>query len=169
MQKVSFQLKTEFLWLLAAAVLTIMIAYNRFGKSITDDTLDLHLHDTFFVISRWMVLIPLFLLVTFLVFFIKTQISKTSTDFSYIVFILSGLALGISITLIIKTLSISGIVGFTTYPPLTALGITEISPPNMDSFSIFLINSLTAIQIIILGITIYSAFQFGIKKHKQSI
>ena len=152
---------------MGSSVLTILFAYNLYGKALADDTLDLHLHDTFFVISRWMVLIPLFLLVTFMVFYVKTRIWETSSNTSHILLIISGLALGISITLIIKALSIYGIVGFTTYPPLTALGRTEISPPSMDSFSIILVNSLTAIQILILGITIYSAFQFGMKKQEQ--
>ncbi len=69
----------ELLWIPVSLVATILIAYFLFNWSLGNSTIDIHLHDTYIVFgSAWMVLLPLFLFLTFLVFFVKELPKKSS-------------------------------------------------------------------------------------------
>ena len=72
-------LMKELLWIPVSLVATILIAYFLFNWSLGNSTIDIYLHDTVFVIGApWMLLLPLFFFLTFLIFFTKELPKKFS-------------------------------------------------------------------------------------------
>lgn len=168
MQKISSQLLLEFLWLTLSLVLTTFLALFFFGQSFLNGDLDLHLHDTYFVISKWLVLTPLLLTVTFLLYLIKTRFKKLKTIFSYWVIVISGLTLIVSLTIIIKIVSQFATGGWTLYPPLSALGPDKISELKPDPLSTLIANSLTIVQFVVLVITLVISYRLGTRRQTQN-
>jgi heme/copper-type cytochrome/quinol oxidase subunit 1 len=164
MQKASRQLLADFIWLILSLVLTSLLAIFLFGNSFLKGDLDLHLHDTYFVVSKWLVLTPLFLFATFLLYLIKTRFKKFNSPFSYWAIILSGMTLTVFLTIIIKTLSQFSTGGWTLYPPLSGLGPDRISELKPDPLSTLLANFLTVVQLIVIIITLITAYRWGTKK-----
>ncbi len=66
-------LLTETIRLIIAAFLSIILAKLLFSWTDFNGVIDIPLHDTYFVFSIWLVLIPLFLFITFVIYFIKKK------------------------------------------------------------------------------------------------
>ena len=58
------------LWLLLSVIFTSVLAVLLFRRLPITGAVDMHVHDTMFVINGWLILLPLFLLVAFLFAFI---------------------------------------------------------------------------------------------------
>jgi hypothetical protein len=166
MQKLSRQILTEVLWLTLSLVLTVLLSLFLFGSSFLASDLDLHLHDTYFIISKWFILTPLFLIVSFIIYFIRTFKQKFSKTLSNWILLISGLTLLISLTILIKIFSQYFIGGWTLYPPLSALGPDKIPEMTENPLTKFIANFLTVIQTIILFMLIFSVYHWGVNKQK---
>ena len=168
MQKVSRKIFMDIFWLTLSLVLTILLSILLFGHTFLTGDLDLHLHDTYFVISRWLILIPLFLMLTFGIYFFKRIWLKLNTTFANWVIVVTGLTLIISLTLLIKTFSQFSVSGWTLYPPLSSLGpdkVSELKPvPQMTIIA----NFLTLIQFIISAMLVFAVYRWGKQKRDGS-
>src|SRR5690349_9257365 len=122
MQKLTRQILKEALWLTLSLVLSVLLSLFLFGKTFLSGDLDLHIHDTYFVIPSWLILTPLFLFVAFIFYFIRTFKNKFNTKLPNWVLVISGIILLISLTILIKTFPQFSIRGWSVYPPLSALG-----------------------------------------------
>ena len=58
------------LWLLLSVIFTSVLAVLLFRRLPITGAVDMHVHDTMFVINGWLILLPIFLLVAFLFAFI---------------------------------------------------------------------------------------------------
>ena len=58
------------LWLLLSVIFTSVLAVLFFRRLPITGAVDIHVHDTMFVINGWLILLPIFLLVAFLFAFI---------------------------------------------------------------------------------------------------
>jgi len=157
---------TELIWLTVSLGLTILLAAFLFGWAFLKGDLDIHLHDTYFVFSSWLILTPLFLLVTFVLYFIKEKRKSFSRTLPNWLTIISGLTLVLTLTLLIKQFSefanvLTG--GWTIYPPLSALKDPE---PELTKNPLVTIisNFLAVVQFIVLTMLIYVAFRCGTQK-----
>jgi heme/copper-type cytochrome/quinol oxidase subunit 1 len=168
MQKLSRQILTEALWLTFSLVLTVLLALFLLGSSFLTDDLDLHLHDTYFIFSKWFILAPLFLFVAFIIYFSKTFKQKFSKTLSNWILLVLGLTLLISLTILIKMFSQFFIGGWTLYPPLSALGSDKIPEMTENPLTKFIANFLTVIQTIILFMLVFSVYRWGTNKQKQN-
>jgi hypothetical protein len=166
MQKVSRQILREFLWVIFSFGLTMLLVSFPFGWSFSQNTFDVHLHDTMFVISRWHILASFFFLVTFIVFFIKEFRKAFCRIIPNWILILIGSILTIWLTFLIQTFSQFLIGGWTLYPPLSALGPGKVSEMPQYPATRFITNFLTIIQIVVLLMLLFVAYRWGTQKQK---
>ena len=132
MQKVLRQIFIEIIWLTVSLGLTTFLALFLFGNSFLSNTVDIHLHDTYFVIAPLHILLPLFFMVTFIVYFTKELRKSFRRTFPNWILIISGLTLVIALTFLTKIFSKFFTGGWNLYPPLSALGPDKISELTED-------------------------------------
>ena len=164
MQKISRQVFIEIIWLTISLGLTLLLSLFLFGKNFLNDTIDIHLHDTYFVIAPLHILLPIFLLVTFIVYFGKEFRNSFRRTLPNWILIMIGLTLIIALTFLIKTFSQFFTGGWTLYPPLSALGPDKIPELTQDPVTKFITNFFTVLQVLILTILLFVAFRCGTQK-----
>jgi hypothetical protein len=71
----------EILWLAIAFMATIMLCRSIFLWDFRSGTLDLHVHDTYFVFSAVTIIVPFFLLITFIIYFVKEARKNSAGHF----------------------------------------------------------------------------------------
>ena len=171
MQKNLRSLLKELLWLVLSLILAVIITTFAFQIFLGNTALDIHLHDTYFVLPFWTSVIPLFLFITFLTFFFKELRHKFSKTRGNIIIIVSGLAIVITLTIATRLLvkiDVTFASGCTAYPPLSALPPTNINlEPRTNPFFDTIANWLTALQFVIIGSLLFVAYLWGTKKHNS--
>ncbi|MDQ3681545.1 MAG: hypothetical protein M3352_00565 [Bacteroidota bacterium] len=162
-------LLTELSWLAISLIVTILIAIYILNWTFLKSNLDIHLNDTYYIFSAVAVILPLFLLMTFLLFSIKEARNGFGRTFPNIIILISGLLL---ITLIIvvnkEILKMGRSGGWTVYPPLSALPHVEPGNSNQNSFVAIIINTLTVLQLIVTISLLYIAFRYGTQRKKST-
>lgn len=166
MQKVSRQVFIEIIWLTVSTGLAFLLALLLFGRNFFSDTTDIHLHDTYFVINPFHILLPTSLLMTFIVYFIKEFRNSFRRTLPNLILIITGLILVIALTFLIKTFSQVLTGGWTLYPPLSALGPDKVSELTQDPVAKFVTNFFTVIQFIVLIMLLFAAYRWG--KQRQT-
>jgi heme/copper-type cytochrome/quinol oxidase subunit 1 len=167
MQKVSRQILIEVIWLTISLVLTLLLSLFLFGKNFLNDTIDIHLHDTYFVIAPLHILLPIFCLVAFIVYFAKEFRNSFRRTLPNWILIIFGLTLVISLTFLIKTFSQFFTGGFTLYPPLSALGPDKIPELTQDPTAKFVTSFLTVMQIVVLLVLLFFVYRWGTQKQRD--
>ena len=61
----------ELMWLTLSLAISLLVSLFLFGQGLLTGSIDLQLYDTYFVLSPFWAIFPLFLIVGFLVFLIK--------------------------------------------------------------------------------------------------
>jgi heme/copper-type cytochrome/quinol oxidase subunit 1 len=153
---------TEFFWVTISALTALLIACFIFGWNFFTDTVDLHLHDTYFVISPEIILIPFFLLINFLIYYIKEARRNFSRSIPNIIILITGLLLVAYMTNIGKEMIREGTsLGWTAYPPLSALQdpspVQKLEHPIVNSLA----NSIIVFQLAMSLALLYVSFQWG--------
>ncbi len=168
MQKLSVQILKECLWLAFSVALTVLLAVFLFGKSSLTGNLDIHLHDTYFVISKWYLLAPLFLIINFIVYFIRVRRSGFIQVSSNWIFLFSGFSLIIALTILAKLIPQFFIGGITLYPPLSALGPDKVPEMMENSVLGFIANIIVVFQSLILIVIVFSVYRWGTQNRRNN-
>ena len=163
MQKVGRQILMEVLWLTVSLGITILIISMLFRWSFTNETIDIHLYENIYLVNKWHILIPLFLLVTFLIYFIKEFRTSFRRNLANTLLVIVGSTLIVSITILTRAISQSFITGWTIYPPLSALGPGDPVVAH-DPATKAILNILIIVQILILLMLLIVAYSWGSKK-----
>lgn len=156
----------ESLWLLVSAILAFLFAGLLFGWSFINGTIDLHIHDTYFGLPKWLILSTLLFLVIFILYFIKEKRRSFAQTFSNWIVISSGMLVVILLTVLIKKFSEAAAIstrGWTMYPPLSALSDPE---PRFTGNPIanLIANALIIVQLLSLILLLHAAYKLGTKK-----
>ncbi len=128
-------------------------------------TIDVHLHDTYFVFSKLSLMITFFLLVSFGVFMIKEKRNSFSETFPNWKILIVGCALIFDIAFLITQISTYAKVrvsGYTIYPPLSGLLGGEPLPAYTENIaSKVLTISLILFQSLVILLLLYFTYKWG--------
>src|SRR5213592_1456380 len=116
MEKISRQILADLFWLLLSLSLTILISIFILKWPFLSEDLEIQLHNSFLSMPSWLILIPLFLLTTFTLYFIKQVQNSFKRPISNWILILSGMTLIILLTVLFQTFSQFLVDDGPTYP-----------------------------------------------------
>jgi hypothetical protein len=155
-------LRSEIAWLAISLVFTLAFAFIFFGVGVFAGTLDLHIHDTYFVTPAYLILLFLFLIFTFIFFYFKSSKAAYRTSPSFAIACVSGTLVALIMSVLtVPIATILGIGSLTLYPPLSDLGNDQMlgSQPGLP----FLIISglLIAMAIVVVVLTLFKAYKWG--------
>lgn|GEM_PF-1604324 len=88
----------EFGWLLLSALITVLVLTLMFGKDAFQKNLGIDLHDTYFVTPSIPVYVTLFIIVGFIIYYIKEFRKKFSRKTQNLITIILGLLFLVSLT-----------------------------------------------------------------------
>jgi heme/copper-type cytochrome/quinol oxidase subunit 1 len=152
----------ELFWLTIAFIVTMLICslvfhWDNWG------TLDLQMHDTYIVFSAATIIAPIFLLVTFVLYFIKESRKRFSRKVPNIILLIAGLGLIPALSFVLKALVVLGTNynGWTAYPPLSMLPESGPEGAELNLFAAVLTNVLIGLQIMVTGALLYAVFHWG--------
>ena len=168
MTKLFRTILAELLWLAIAFIAAALICYLPFDSDARGALLDLQMHDTYLVISRATIIPPVFLLLTFVLYFIKEIRKRFSREVPNTIVLVTGLLLIILLAFVNKSIIIIGTnYGWTAYPPLSM--IPELGPEGaeLNPFAARLANALTVLQIMVTVALLYVVFNWG-RRVKES-
>ncbi len=152
---------TELLWLVIAFIVTLLICSLVFYWDARG-TLDLQMHDTYIVFSAATIIAPIFLLVTFLLYFIKESRKRFSRKVPNIILLITGLSLIPALSFVIKTFIVIGTnYGWTAYPPLSMLPESGPEGAELNLFAAIATNVLIGLQIMVTIALLYVTFHWG--------
>jgi hypothetical protein len=162
-------IKREIIWLLALLMLAIIVTRFFFQLWLSNSALDVFLDANYVMLQQWVVIIAVFLFLTFVSFSIKALHRNFHSKSQNLIALLSGMILVIALTIIPNellkhSLTFSG--GWTSYPPLSALGDTNFATAPTHNRTIRLLTYL--FMTLQLGVTIsllFLAYSWGKTKH----
>jgi len=153
----------EIVWLGVILNATVLIAIFVFGWTFLGSHFDIRLHETYFSVSSWKIVLPLFVFFAFFIFLVKEIKYQYSRKASNIIMLVAGAILILLIATINKQVIISEMVYFgdsSVFPSLSAMGEAQMKKaisPAMHVVS----NSLTVIQFIVTISMLYVAYKMG--------
>lgn len=162
MVKNSFRpILNELLWLLIAFIVASVICYLVFDWDARGAIVSLQKHDTYFVLSTAMVIPPVFLFMTFVLYFIKESRNRFSKKLPNIILLITGLLLITLLVFVNRELGkFETNYGWTAYPPLSMLPQSPPQGAQTNPFSI-VVNVLTVLQILVTIALLYAVFHWG--------
>ena len=153
----------ELIWLGLILNATVLIAIFVFGWTFLGNHFDIRLHETYFTISSWKIVLPLFVFFSFFIFLVKEIRHQFSRKSSNIVMLVCGSILVLLIATINKQVIITEMVYFgdsTIFPPLSAMGESQMKKAISPAIHV-ISNSLTVIQFLVTMCLLYVAFKMG--------
>jgi hypothetical protein len=153
----------ELIWLGLILNATVLIAIFVFGWTFLGNHFDIRLHETYFTISSWKIILPLFVFFAFFIFLIKEIRYQFSRKSSNIVILIAGSILVLLLATINKQVIISEMVYFgdsSVFPPLSAMGEAQMKKAISPAIHV-VSNSLTVIQFMVTLALLYVAFKMG--------
>lgn len=167
--KLRKEILIEVLWLLIPLVLTAAFGLATITGTGFIYTIDFHIHDTYLAFMPSKVLLPVFLLLTFIIYFVKESRHSYSRKLSNWILIIAGLVLVIVLTFIIKNFAQFFPGEWSLYPPLSALGPDEIQEVTKDAVPDLFIKFLVGIQFMIIIMLLYVAYRWGRHRGSQKL
>jgi hypothetical protein len=153
----------ELIWLGVILNATVLVAIFVFGWTFLGNHFDIRLHETYFTISSWKIVLPLFVFFAFFIFLIKEIRHQFSRKASNLIMLIAGSILILLLATINKEVIISEMVyfgGSSVFPSLSAM--TELNMKKAVSPAMHVVsNSLTVIQFFVTISMLYVAYKMG--------
>lgn len=153
----------ELIWLGLILNATVLVTIFVFGWTFLSNHFDIRLHETYFTISSWKIVLPLFIFFAFFIFLVKEIRHQFSRKASNVIMLIAGSILILLIATINKQVIISEMIYFgdvTIYPPLSAMNESIMKKAISPAVHV-VSNSLTVIQFIVTLCLLYVAFKMG--------
>jgi hypothetical protein len=153
----------ELIWLGLILNATVLVTIFVFGWTFLSNNFDIRLHETYFTISSWKIVLPLYVFFAFFIYLVKEIRHQFSRKASNVIMLVAGSILILLIATINKQVIISEMVyfgGSAVFPPLSAMSEAQMKKaisPAMHVVS----NSLTVVQFLVTGCLLYVAFRMG--------
>jgi len=153
----------ELIWLGLILNATVLVTIFVFGWTFLSNNFDIRLHETYFTISSWKIVLPLYVFFAFFIYLVKEIRHQFTRKASNMIMLVAGSILILLIATINKQVIISEMVyfgGSAVFPPLSAMSEAQMKKaisPAMHVVS----NSLTVIQFLVTGCLLYVAFKMG--------
>lgn len=164
MQRSSTRFLMEAFWLALSLGVTLLLSFLIGGRNAFSNTVDIHVGDTYFILEPFRVWLLLFLLISFLLYFIKEFRYSFRRSGPNRILVIIGLALIIALTLLVSTFSGFYTGGWTVYPPLSALTPEKAPGLTQDPVTKSIINFFTIVQVLVLIMLLFVTFRWGAKK-----
>jgi hypothetical protein len=153
----------ELIWLGVILNATVLVAIFVFGWTFLGSHFDIRLHETYFAISSWKIVLPLYVFFAFFIFLIKEIRHQFGRKASNIIMLIAGSILILLLATINKQVIISEMVyfgGSSVFPSLSAM--TELNMKKAVSPAMHVVsNSLTVIQFFVTISMLYVAYKMG--------
>jgi heme/copper-type cytochrome/quinol oxidase subunit 1 len=166
MQGLSRQIFRDLIWVAVSLGLTMLLGLFLLGRHFLTGTLDIHVHDTYLVIAHSQILLPMFFLITFIVYFTNGFGNSFKRTVSNWILVVTGLILIITLTFLIEIFSQFFIGGWTLYPPLSALGPDKAPELTQDPATKFITNLLSVVQVVVLLMLLFAVYRWGTQKRR---
>src|ERR1044071_6103464 len=153
----------ELMWLGIILNATVLVTIFLFGWTFLSNHFDIRLHETYFTISSWKIVLPLFVFFAFFIYLVKETRHHFSRKASNIIMLVAGSILILLIATINKQVIISEMVYFgdsAVFPPLSAMSESQMKKAISPAIHV-ISNSLTFIQFIVTLSLLYVAFKMG--------
>jgi cation transport ATPase len=153
----------ELIWLGLILNATVLVTIFVFGWTFLSNNFDIRLHETYFTISSWKIVLPLYVFFAFFIYLVKEIRHQFTRKASNVILLIAGSILILLIATINKQVIISEMVyfgGTAVFPPLSAMSealLKKAISPAMHVVS----NSLTVVQFLVTGSLLYVAFKMG--------
>lgn len=146
------------LWLLASAGAALLLAGAVVGfDKLSQPPLDIQLHNTYFVLQPLLLVGVLWILMLLLIGFVLLLRSRRPLQLHVFLVAISALLIGVT-TYLISPLVISGMGGWTIYPPLDAKELP--SAPPVSPYQLVL-NGVYALQFLAVATLSYCSYRIG--------
>jgi hypothetical protein len=156
----------ELIWLAVILNATVLVTIFIFGWTFLSNHFDIRLHETYFTISSWKIVLPLFVLFAFVIYSIKEIRHHFNRRASNIIILLAGGILILLIATINKQVIITEMIYFgdvAIYRPLSAFNEAQLKTAISPAVHV-VSNSLTVIQCLVTTGMLYVAFKMGHEK-----
>jgi len=153
----------ELSWLFVILNATVLVTIFVFGWTFLSNHFDIRLHETYFTISSWKIVLPLYVFVVFVIYSIKEIRHHFTRKVSNITILVTGGILVLLIATINKQVIITEMLYFidaATYPPLSVMNEVQMKAAISPAIHV-VSNSLTVIQFIVTLGMLYVAFKMG--------
>lgn len=163
MRKFLRQLLFELVWLAVVLLLTYLLCKQIIGRT-ESDSVDIHLHDTYFVIAARHVRLTIFLIITFFLYFIKEAFRSFRVTLSNVILFVAGLTLVVGLAIVNKEfLRLSSNTGWTMYPPLSALK-DKTPEVRYDPATTIISNGILILQLLVTSCLLIASYCWGRKR-----
>ncbi|WP_316847910.1 hypothetical protein [Pedobacter psychrodurus] len=142
----------EILWLLGCIAISVITGLCIFGKTLFIDSIDVNLHDTYFVIKKQHLLISFFIIISFFVYYFKEYkyefCRKIQRSFIFLLSFILILLASLAVQLLPFFNPYHNVNGWTVYPPLSV-------QPEIDQFKQnFIILTIVSKAVLVLQIIV---------------
>lgn len=145
-----------------------MIAYLLWGNYFWAESVRFEWGKSAFAIRPFYVLIPLFLLLTFMLYTFRTFWTSFRHSLPAGIFVFTGLTLLLSLTVLAKTLSPQFIGSYVSYGPIATLGTGDFVADLQHPAMVFPTNALLSLQALVLCILLLGTFRWGQRNKAQT-
>jgi hypothetical protein len=150
--------------LLIAAIVTLLMAVFVFGWQWLAPEIDIHLHDTYFIIYSPHFLIALFLGTGFILFLLKEFRNKFTRGLPNTIILAIGLALVFFLTILTRFFPVED---RTYYPPLSSFAGENPELTKLDDSNTF-VYIIIGLQVLTILALLHVAFHWGRSKSKPA-
>lgn len=145
----------------------ILCSFILFPQAKGATAIDIHLHDTYFVVQEGYIFFFVFLLTAYVISCIRVYRYRFVNFFANTTLVITGILSVMALSLLFRLLLQFSFFGFTIYPPLSGLGPDYISGSGQFLVIKILTYFFLVIQFIVLTSLIWLSYKMGIKNRDK--